>query len=50
LLHHRSLTTLQSGWGLGWLLAQPLLLVAVGALLFNRLERLALRRGSLGRY
>jgi ABC-2 type transport system permease protein len=49
-LHGAPLTDLHSGWGLGWLLVQPLLLVAVGIVLFGRLERLAKRRGTLGRY
>jgi len=50
LLGGHSLTALPTGWGLAWLLAQPLLLTAVGAILFHRLEHLARRRGTLGRY
>ncbi|MEU8251016.1 ABC transporter permease [Nonomuraea sp. NPDC048916] len=50
LLGGHSLATLPTGWGLGWLLAQPLLIVAAGVILFNRLEHLAKRRGTLGRY
>jgi ABC-type polysaccharide/polyol phosphate export permease len=50
LLRHRSLATLQTGWGLGWLLAQPVLLIAIGGLLFTWMERIAMRRGTLGRY
>lgn len=49
LLQHRSLTNLP-GWGLGWLLAQPILLLSLGVLLFRLLERLAMRRGTLGSY
>jgi ABC-2 type transport system permease protein len=45
-----SLFDLRTGWGLGWLLVQPLLLIAVGVALFTRLERIAKRRGTLGRY
>jgi ABC-type polysaccharide/polyol phosphate export permease len=50
LLKGRSLTGLQDGWGLGWLLLQPLLLLVTGVVLFTRFERLAKRRGTLGRY
>lgn len=50
LLKGRSLTGLQDGWGLGWLLLQPVLLLLAGGVLFVRLERLAKRRGTLGRY
>jgi ABC-type polysaccharide/polyol phosphate export permease len=50
LLEGRSLTGLQDGWGLGWLLLQPVLLLVAGVLVFTRLERLAKRRGTLGRY
>ncbi|MBC6462192.1 ABC transporter permease [Actinomadura sp. HBU206391] len=50
LLDGHSLATLSTGWGLGWLLAQPLLITAAGVVLFVRLERLAKRRGTLGRY
>lgn len=46
----RSLTGLQDGWGLGWLLLQPVLLVLVGVAVFAGLERVAKRRGTLGRY
>ncbi|GAA2699368.1 ABC transporter permease [Nonomuraea recticatena] len=49
LLGGHSLATLPTGWGLGWLLTQPLLITAAGVLLFNRLEHLARRRGTLGR-
>jgi ABC-2 type transport system permease protein len=50
LLKGRSLTDLHDGWGLGWLLVQPLVLLLVGGVLFTRLERVAKRRGTLGRY
>ncbi|WP_218010098.1 hypothetical protein [Actinomadura kijaniata] len=50
LLGGHSLTALPTGWGLGWLLAQPVLLTATGVVVFNRLERLAQRRGTLGRH
>jgi ABC-type polysaccharide/polyol phosphate export permease len=50
LLKGRSLTTLQDGWGLAWLLIQPVLLLLTGIVLFVALERLAKRRGTLGRY
>lgn len=50
LLGGHSLAALPTGWGLGWLLAQPLLITAVGVVLFNRLEHLARHRGTLGRY
>ncbi|MEV0811036.1 hypothetical protein [Micromonospora sp. NPDC050200] len=50
LLDGHSLTALPSGWGLGWLLAQPLLITAGGVIVFTRLEHLAKRRGTLGRY
>ena len=50
LLDGRSLATLHTGWGLGWLLVQPILLTAAGVAIFARLERLARRRGTLGRY
>lgn len=50
LLGGHSLATLPTGWGLAWLLAQPLLITAVGVVLFNRLEHLARDRGTLGRY
>lgn len=50
LLDANSLTGLDTGWGLGWLLLQPLLLLAAGVVVFSRLERLAKRRGSLSRY
>lgn len=49
LLQHRALATLP-GWGIGWLLVQPILLVSLGVLLFRLLERVAMRRGTLGRY
>lgn len=50
LLGGHSLAALPSGWGLGWLLAQPLLITAAGVVLFHRLEHLARDRGTLGRY
>lgn len=50
LLGGHSLAGLPTGWGLGWLLAQPLLITAAGVILFHRLERLAKQRGTLGRY
>lgn len=50
LLDGATLTGLDVGWGLGWILLQPILLTAVGVLLFNRLERVAKTRGTLGRY
>ncbi|MDJ1133695.1 ABC transporter permease [Streptomyces iconiensis] len=50
LLGGHSLTNLPTGWGLWWVLLQPLLLVAAGVVLFGRLERVARRRGTLGRY
>lgn len=50
LIGGHSLTTLQTGWGLWWVLLQPFLIVAVGVVLFARLERVAKRRGTLGRY
>ncbi|TDD44547.1 ABC transporter permease [Nonomuraea terrae] len=49
LLGGHALVSLPTGWGLGWLLAQPLLITAAGVVLFNRFERLARRRGTLGR-
>ncbi|MEV1177122.1 ABC transporter permease [Nonomuraea sp. NPDC049784] len=50
LLGGHSLAALPTGWGLAWLLAQPLLITTAGVVLFNRLEHLARRRGTLGRY
>ncbi|MFI9154618.1 ABC transporter permease [Streptomyces sp. NPDC053367] len=50
LIGGHSLTDLQTGWGLGWLLLQPVLIVAAGIVLFARLEKVAKRRGTLGRY
>ncbi len=50
LLGGHSLVALPTGWGLGWLLAQPLLITAAGVIVFNRLEHLARHRGTLGRY
>ncbi|MEV4356063.1 ABC transporter permease [Nonomuraea sp. NPDC004186] len=50
LLGGHSLAALPTGWGLGWLLVQPLLITVAGVILFNRLEHLARRRGTLGRY
>ena len=49
LLGGHPLTALPSGWGLGWLLLQPLLILAAGIIAFTRLEHLAKRRGTLGR-
>ncbi|WP_336211558.1 ABC transporter permease [Nonomuraea sp. LPB2021202275-12-8] len=50
LLGGHPLTALPTGWGLGWLLLQPVLITAAGVVLFIRLEHLAKRRGTLGRY
>ncbi|GAA1659782.1 hypothetical protein GCM10009830_00930 [Glycomyces endophyticus] len=50
LLDGATLTDLGTGWGLGWILLQPLLLGALGVLVFHRLERTAKARGTLGRY
>ncbi|MGW3498379.1 ABC transporter permease [Streptomyces sp. NPDC001020] len=50
LIGGRSLLDLQTGWGLWWVIAQPLLLVGIGVVLFGRLEHVARRRGTLGRY
>ncbi|MFC4114954.1 ABC transporter permease [Nonomuraea zeae] len=50
LLGGHSLAALPTGWGLGWLLLQPLIIVAAGVMVFGRLEHLAKRRGTLGRY
>lgn len=50
LLGGHSLSDLPTGWGLGWLLARPLIPVGVGVALFTRFERLAGNRGTLGRY
>ncbi|GAB2842779.1 hypothetical protein GCM10027176_53110 [Actinoallomurus bryophytorum] len=50
LLEGHSLTGLRDGWGLGWLLVQPFLLLVAGVVVFTRFERLAMRRGTLGRY
>ncbi|MFG3437033.1 ABC transporter permease [Nonomuraea sp. NPDC047897] len=50
LLGGHSLADLPTGWGLGWLLVQPLLITTAGVVLFHRLEHLARHRGSLGRY
>ncbi|MDF5757417.1 ABC transporter permease [Spongiactinospora sp. TRM90649] len=50
LLGGHSLAALPTGWGLGWLLVQPLLITGAGVVLFNRLENLARHRGTLGRY
>ncbi|MEV0649567.1 hypothetical protein AB0I28_30350 [Phytomonospora sp. NPDC050363] len=41
---------LNAGWGLGWLLLQPLLILAAGIAVFARFEGLAKKRGTLGRY
>lgn len=50
LIDGRSLTSLEYGWGLWWVLIQPLVLVAVGVIIFARLENVAKQRGTLGRY
>lgn len=50
LLGGHPLAALPTGWGLGWLLAHPLLITGAGVVLLNRLEHLARRRGTLGRY
>jgi ABC-2 type transport system permease protein len=50
LLDGASLTDLGAGWGLGWILLQPVLLCALGGILFHRLERIAKGRGTLGQY
>ncbi|ADD42289.1 ABC transporter permease [Stackebrandtia nassauensis] len=50
LLDGDSLAGLSTGWGPGWLLLQPLLIAGAGVLVFSRLERIAKRRGTLGRY
>ena len=45
-----TLPHLSTGWGLPWLLIQPVALIAVGITLFGTLQRQAKRRGTLGRY
>lgn len=50
LLDGHALTALPTGWGLWWLLTQPLLITTAGVVLFHHLEHLAKRRGTLGRY
>lgn len=50
LLDGHSLGSLRVEWGLGWLLAQPLVLLVAGALFFNAAERIAKRKGTLARY
>ncbi len=50
LLEGHSLGTLQVEWGLGWLIAQPIALLVVGAAFFKLSERIAKRRGALGHY
>lgn len=50
LLDGATLTSLDTGWGLGWVLLQPLLLCTLGVILFHRLERAAKVRGTLGQY
>ncbi|MGN9846314.1 ABC transporter permease [Nonomuraea sp. H19] len=50
LLGGHSLAALPTGWGLGWLLIQPVLIAAAGVIVFTRLEHLAKHRGTLGRY
>jgi len=50
LLDRHPLVALQAEWGLGWLIAQPLLLLAAGALFFNAAERIAKSKGTLARY
>lgn len=49
MLGGHSLSALPSGWGLPWLLVQPVLLLALGATVFVLLERTAMRRGTLTR-
>ncbi|GLZ78119.1 hypothetical protein Afil01_29260 [Actinorhabdospora filicis] len=44
------LTGPHSGWGPAWLLLQPVLLLGIGVAVFTALERLARKRGTLGRY
>lgn len=50
LLEGHSLSALQVEWGLGWLIAQPIALLILGAVFFKFSERIAKRRGTLGRY
>ncbi|CAM5281174.1 hypothetical protein GCM10010329_78860 [Streptomyces spiroverticillatus] len=45
-----SLLGLTTGWGLWWVILQPVVLIGIGVVLFGRLERVAKRRGTLGRY
>lgn len=44
-----TLTGAPVDWGLGWLVGQPLLFLALGLLTYQLAERTAQRRGSLGR-
>lgn len=50
LLHSRSLTDSGVRWGLVWLLAQPVILVTTGVVLFTITDKAAKRAGTLGRY
>ncbi|MGH2577278.1 MAG: ABC transporter permease [Streptomyces sp.] len=45
-----SLASLETGWGLWWVILQPVVLIGIGVILFGRLEQVARRRGTLGRY
>lgn len=50
LLDGSTLTGLGAGWGIGWVLLQPILLTGLSIILFAQLERIAKTRGTLGRY
>ncbi len=50
LLEGHSLGALRVDWGLGWLLAQPIALLALGTLFFRASEQIAKRQGTLARY
>lgn len=50
LLEGHSLGTLQVEWGLGWLLAQPIVLLVAGIIFLTVSEQVAKRRGMLARY
>ncbi|MBI2942031.1 MAG: ABC transporter permease [Chloroflexi bacterium] len=50
LLEDHSLGALQVDWGIGWLLLQPIALLAAGALFYGVSERVAKRQGTLARY
>ena len=47
LLEGYSLGMLKIEWGLGWLIAQPIALLVVGAVFFKFSERIAKRKGTL---